>query len=106
MGRLLQTSEPQLHYPFQVCQSEGCSGCHNGTEEKNLASREVILKIAPVLVHQAPLLVRHVLHERGARRNQFEVVVLLCHGREILAADAQCWRSLSIPRAHIAAWAR
>src|SRR5262249_2944804 len=59
-----------------------------------------------VLVHQAPLLVRHVLHERGARRNQFEVVVLLCHGREILAADAECWRSLSIPRAHIAAWAR
>jgi hypothetical protein len=34
---------------FQIAASEGYSACHNPTEQKNLVSREMILKIALVL---------------------------------------------------------
>lgn len=45
-------------------------------EEKKPSSVERLLKIATMLVHQAPLFVGHVLNKGGAGRDQFEEVML------------------------------
>jgi hypothetical protein len=67
---------------FQNAQPESATTCHHRTEQKDPPRRKVLLKIAPVLVHQAPLRLGHVLHEGRALGDQFEEVVLLCHSRE------------------------
>jgi hypothetical protein len=71
-----------LAFDFQNAQPESATTCHHRTEQKDPPRRKVLLKIAPVLVHQAPLRLGHVLHEGRAPGDQFEEVVLLFHGRE------------------------
>ena len=75
-----ETSSLGFTFHFQNREPEGSTSCQYRTVEKKPACVEVLLKIAPVLVDQAPLLVRHVVWKRGARRDQLEEVVLFGHG--------------------------
>jgi hypothetical protein len=61
------------------------SARHFRTEQKNPASRKVLLKIAPLLVGQAPLLPRSCSAMNLRPGEQFEKGVLLCRIGEILA---------------------
>ncbi len=59
---------------------EGATRYHDWTKNKNSALGEVLLEVARVLLHQLILVVRNILRERGARRDELEEVMSFAHG--------------------------
>jgi hypothetical protein len=65
---------------FENGEPESATTCHDWAVKQKLASSEMLLKTATMLVHYAPLVAVHIVRERGARGDQLVEVVLFGHG--------------------------